>query len=88
MPGDGQFRVWVENARAVPIEKELARRGVDLQRQSKFEFVGPCPRCTTGVDRFSINIEKQVWNCRRCGRGGDVIELVRFLDEVDFITLA
>src|SRR5271169_4124650 len=71
------FNAWVEQARAVPIEDELARRGFHLR--GKIERTGPCPVCG-GDDRFSINTEKQVWNCRGCGKGGDVIDLARHID--------
>src|SRR5262249_48914629 len=37
-----------------------------------------------GEDRFAINTTKQVFNCRGCGARGDVIALVRFLDDSDF----
>jgi hypothetical protein len=76
------FERWIEQARAVHIEDELARRGVELN--GKVERDGPCPKCG-GDDRFSINTRKQVFNCRMCKIGGDVIELVRHLDGVDFI---
>jgi hypothetical protein len=66
----------------IPIEDEIARRGIALRRCG-VERVGPCPQCG-GRDRFSINIRKQLWNCRGCGRGGDVIDLVRHLDGVGF----
>ena len=75
------FDAWVEQARAVPIEDELARRGFHLR--GKIERTGPCPVCG-GDDRFSINTEKQVWNCRGCGKGGDVIDLARHIDGSDF----
>jgi AAA domain/CHC2 zinc finger len=73
---------WTEKARSIPIEDELARRGVRLKGQK--ERAGPCPHCG-GTDRFSINTAKQVYNCRGCGRGGDVIDLVQHLDGVDFV---
>jgi hypothetical protein len=47
-------------------------------------LVGPCPVCG-GNDRFSINIRKQVFNCRGA-LGGDVIALVQHLDACDFVT--
>ena len=75
------FDAWVEQARTVPIEDELARRGFHLR--GKIERTGPCPVCG-GDDRFSINTEKQVWNCRGCGKGGDVIDLARHIDGSDF----
>ena len=76
-------RFEIEKARAVPIEAELARRGVPLQGRGP-ERAGPCPACG-GADRFSINIKKQVWNCRGCLKGGgDAISLVEHLDGIDF----
>jgi hypothetical protein len=72
----------IERARAVPIEAEIARRGIKLRRAGA-EHVGPCPKCG-GRDRFSINIKKQVFNCRGCGIGGDVVDLVQHLDGVSF----
>jgi D5 N terminal like/Zinc-binding domain of primase-helicase len=79
---DAAFEAWVERARSVPIAREVERRGIKLRGRT--ECVGPCPRCG-GVDRFAINVKKGVWNCRRCGVGGDVIRLVEHLDGVEFI---
>jgi hypothetical protein len=71
----------IARARGMRIEDELARRGIHLR--GKNERFGPCPKCG-GDDRFSINVAKQVFNCRGCEIGGDVIDLVRHLDGVDF----
>jgi putative DNA primase/helicase len=71
-----------DRAREVLIEDEIARRAIRL-RGNGAERTGPCPRCG-GDDRFSINTAKQVFNCRHCGVGGDVIALVQHLDGVDF----
>src|SRR6516164_6971922 len=65
-------------AKAIPIASELARRGHRLRRTGQ-ELVGPCPRCG-GRDRFAVNVRKQVWNCRGCAKGGDVIDLVKHID--------
>jgi hypothetical protein len=70
------------DAKAMPIESEIARRGIALKRQGR-ELVGPCPVCG-GTDRFAINIAKQIWNCRGCSKGGDVIGLVQHIDGVTF----
>jgi hypothetical protein len=69
-------------ARAVSLANELARRSITLRREGQ-ELVGPCPRCG-GSDRFSIHLAKQLWRCRRCPAGGDVIDLVCHLDGVGF----
>src|SRR5438034_5110857 len=72
----------VEQARAIRIEDEIARRGITLR--GKIDQCGPCPVCG-GVDRFSINLKKQVFFCRRCNVGGDIIQLVRLIDACTFI---
>jgi phage/plasmid primase-like uncharacterized protein len=72
----------IERARAMPVEHEVVRRGLKLKRQGK-ELVGPCPVCG-GTDRFAVHVRKNVWNCRQCGHGGDVIALVQHLDGVSF----
>jgi CHC2-type zinc finger protein/Toprim domain-containing protein len=74
----------LHRAKAIRIENELARRGIVLNREAH-ELVGPCPVCG-GTDRFAINIPKQVWNCRGCGKGGDVIAFVMHIDGSDFRT--
>ena len=69
-------------ARSVPIEEVIASRGHRLRRCGG-ELIGPCPVCG-GRDRFAVNPKKAVWNCRGCGKGGDVIHLVRHLDGCGF----
>jgi CHC2 zinc finger len=76
------YEVWAAKARAVRIENEVARRGINLRIQGA-EHVGACPHCG-GDDRFAINTNKQVFNCRGCGARGGVIALVEFLDGCDF----
>jgi hypothetical protein len=73
----------IENARALRIEDEIARRGINNLKRQSGELVGPCPTCG-GTDRFAINVHKQVFNCRGCGAKGDVIALVQHLDGVSF----
>lgn len=65
------------------IETELGRRGIKLR--GKVERFGACLRCG-GRDRFSVNTKKQVWNCRGCEKGGDVIDLAMHLDGCNFAT--
>jgi putative DNA primase/helicase len=82
----------LDAARAVRIEDVLARRAIQLNSTKRFgskhSLTGPCPRCG-GTDRFAVNTEKQLFNCRHCGgKGrtdgkGDVIDLVKFLDGCD-----
>jgi hypothetical protein len=60
----------------------LKRRRITLNGKGKNK-AGPCPKCG-GTDRFAINTEKRLFNCRHCMQGGDVIDLIRFLYDVDF----
>ncbi len=71
----------IAGARAFPIEDELARRGIKLR--GAVERSGPCPVCG-GADRFNVNVRKQIFNCRGCQRGGDVIAMVELLDGCGF----
>jgi hypothetical protein len=80
MPQDA-FNSWADKARAVPIEREVERRGIKLR--GGVDRCGPCPKCG-GEDRFSINVAKQLFNCRSCEVGGDVIKMVEHIDGVDF----
>jgi hypothetical protein len=72
---------WAEQAREVRIEDEIARRGIKLR--GGIDRCGPCPQCG-GMDRFSINLKKQVFRCRPSA-GGDVIALVQHLDGVSYL---
>lgn len=79
---DASVAAWIERARSVPILNEIERRDITLKRVGT-EYVGPCPKCG-GEDRFAINVTKQVFNCRGCQTGGDVIKLVEHLDDCGF----
>jgi Toprim domain/Zinc-binding domain of primase-helicase len=71
---------------------DVARRHGVLSGLKKVggEYIGPCPICG-GKDRFGINPHRQGKNgkpglflCRRCGEGGDAIDLERFLSGTKF----
>jgi len=55
--------------------REVAQQYVVLKRRGR-EWVGPCPICRAGDDRFWIRADGQAWGCRKCDTGGDVINLV------------
>jgi len=82
MTSNTHYRDWIAQASDVRIDDEIARRGIKLNARGP-ERYGPCPKCG-GTDRFAINVSKQVWNCRGCQRGGDVISLVQHLDGCTF----
>ena len=72
-----------EHARDADILALAERFGTKLKRAGASEYVGPCPVCG-GKDRFGVNIKKQVWNCRGCGKGGDAIGLAQHAGGVTF----
>jgi hypothetical protein len=83
----------IERARQTNI-LEVASRYVTLRPESAFaklQFVGPCPVCRAGDDRFAVHVRKGVWSCRKCdggklGRivGGHVVDLAMRVEGVGF----
>ena len=74
----------VDEARSVDLLEVAGSVGATLRREGA-EHVGACPICG-GSDRFAINIAKQKFNCRGCGKGGTgTIDLQIFLDGGDFV---
>jgi phage/plasmid primase-like uncharacterized protein len=72
----------IEGAKAVRLEDELVRRGIGFKGRGP-ERSGPCLVCG-GRDRFAINLRKQIWNCRGCRLGGDIVDLVQHIDGCSF----
>ena len=64
----------LHQARATDLRATAERLGSKLKKIATSELAGNCPHCG-GIDRFSINIKKNIWHCRGCGTGGDVIKL-------------
>jgi hypothetical protein len=59
---------------------------VALIYRAQSSGIGPCPVCG-GSDRFAIHTQKQLWNCRNCGVGGnDAISLIRHMDGCGFVS--
>jgi len=78
------FRDWVERARQEHVGAVLNTRHITLPGKGN-RRAGPCPKCG-GEDRFAVDLEKEVFNCRGCGgKGHGSISLVEFLDGVNFL---
>jgi len=69
-------------AKQKDIEAIAARLEIQGLTRAGHEMVGPCPVCG-GHDRFSINKNMGIFNCRTCG-GGDVIRLVELVQGCNF----
>jgi putative DNA primase/helicase len=71
-------------ARAVPVRDIAEEHGAKLRREGR-ELVGPCPVCRCGDNRFALNPDKNIWNCRGCSKGGDAIALEMHLSGSSFV---
>jgi hypothetical protein len=66
-------------ARDMRIEDFMGDLDLGALKRAGVEWTGPCPSCG-GVDRFSINLRKNQWLCRKCSpSGGDGIALVQLV---------
>ena len=74
---------WIDRARSARLG-ETAERVLNLRLPRAGEYAGPCPACN-GVDRFSINDKKGVWNCRGAKGGNDAIGMIEHALGVDFL---
>src|SRR5262249_43753224 len=91
MPAEGgavTYDVWnalVDQARACDMIKIAEAHGATLKKSSG-EYVGGCPVCDEGRDRFSIKPSQGFFNCRVCRKGGrGPIDLEMFLGGCDFV---
>lgn len=78
---DDTFQEWIDKARDAKIEDVATALGIRMPAHG--EYQGSCPACG-GTDRFSINIRKQVFNCRGA-KGGDAIEMVQHVNGCEFV---
>lgn len=78
---DADFDAWVQKARDTRIEHVAEALGIRVPARG--EYSGPCPMCG-GTDRFSINLKKQVFNCRGA-EGGDAIKMVQHVNGCEFV---
>jgi len=51
-----------------------ARWGITLKHKIKDEWVGPCPFCGYGTDRFHVWADVGNYWCRQCGASGWVVD--------------
>jgi hypothetical protein len=75
---------WIKQAESADILATANSYRARLTRNGTAEWTGPCIVCG-GTDRFSINIKKKLWNCRGCGKGGNVVHLVAWITASSYI---
>ncbi len=77
--------------RLVSMEAVLRDKGIDSHfRKRGDRLQGPCPiHGGDNPNAFVISISKNQWYCfSKCCRGGDIIEFVRSLDNIDYRQVA
>lgn len=71
----------------VSIHQVLTARGLgDRFKKRGDRLIGPCPiHAGDNPNAFVVSLSRDLWHCfSRCGRGGDVIDLVRSLDNLTY----
>ena len=56
---------------------------VRLKKRGK-NFIGLCPFHQEKTPSFNVNVQKQIWHCFGCGKGGDVFSFLMEIDKVTF----
>jgi len=80
-----EFDVWADGARGKKVHEVCTDRYQSAKLKKSSEgLTGECPKCG-GQDRFSINLKKNIWNCRGCGKGGDAIALLMSVEDLSFV---
>lgn len=75
----------IAEAHRMPMASLVDRLQIGGLVRTSGELVGPCPGAGCGgTDRFGINLQKQIFNCRVCGAKGDQIALVQLVLGMDF----
>lgn len=70
-------------AAVMPIADVVALLELNELKRAGRELTGPCPKCG-GDDRFSVNVDKGVFQCRICHGKGGGIDLVMFCLDKSF----
>jgi len=69
--------------REISVERLAEARGIQLRRSGR-SLMGLCPFHKDTNPSLSIDPVKNEWHCFGCGRGGDVIEWVKYAEGVSF----
>jgi hypothetical protein len=94
-PGDPHedFQTRFDAMRRVDIVEAIQTLGVPLKKRGR-EWWAICPFHHEKTPSLAVNIEKDVWHCHSCHRGGDLVtfaaeryhlnavEALRFLEEI------
>lgn len=63
--------------------RPYAAHGLELNTRGGREATADCVWCLS-EDKLSINVERGVWRCNKCGEGGNALKFVRMLWEKSY----
>ena len=74
----------VENIREAADIYDVVSEYVNLKKRGR-NFFGLCPFHDEKTPSFSINMDKQIYKCFGCGKGGGTINFIMDLERLDFV---
>ena len=74
----------IENVRETADIHDVVSEYVNLKKRGR-NFFGLCPFHDEKTPSFSINIDKQIYKCFGCGKGGGTINFIMDLERLDFV---
>lgn len=74
---------YIEEVRNKTNIVDVVSQTVQLHKQGKNLF-GLCPFHEERTPSFSVNEEKQIFNCFSCHRGGNVFKFLMELEQISF----
>ncbi len=74
----------IENVRQVADIHDIVSEHVNLKKRGR-NFFGLCPFHNEKTPSFSINMDKQIYKCFGCGKGGGTINFIMDIEKLDFL---
>ena len=74
----------IEQIRTTADIYEIVSEYVQLKKRGR-NFFGLCPFHDEKTPSFSINMDKQIYKCFGCGKGGGTINFVMDVERLDFV---
>tara|TARA_B110000014_G_scaffold236871_1_gene202423 strand:- start:1584 stop:3341 length:1758 start_codon:yes stop_codon:yes gene_type:complete len=74
----------IENVRQVADIYDVVSEYVNLKKRGR-NFFGLCPFHNEKTPSFSLNIDKQIYKCFGCGKGGGTINFIMDMQKLDFV---
>lgn len=57
----------------------------DVRIRGGVKMMVQCPLHTDKTPSCSVNLDKQLWNCKSCGEKGDSYNLIMLKEGIDFV---